>query len=316
MWKGAVTNMGVALLKKWAAGGTMSITGAKGASGYVDEAQLASQADLTNVMQALSITGYSAQGSGIAYRVQVLAASAEYTLRQIGIYGKLDSGSETLIAIYQDAGGMTVPALSVAPDFVFEFTATVQMSNEGSLTVNVDTSALVGRSEMEAYVSAAIASLNFEEYDAHLAARNNPHGVTAEQAGAAKAQHYHGNLTPDGKISGGTASRVVVTKSDGNLGTADAAAVREMVGASPTGHTHEMSSVNGLTGALAGKADAGHSQAAGTITAGTLAGEVKANANAQKTLSRAQVRNISAGTEDLQAGISPLATGEVYLVYE
>ena len=130
MWKGAVTNVGVALLKKWAAGGTMSITGAKGASGFVEEAQLTGQADLTNIMQTLSITGYSAQGSGIAYRVQVLAAGAEYTLRQIGIYGKLDGGSETLIAIYQDAGGMTVPALSVAPDFVFEFTATVQMSNE------------------------------------------------------------------------------------------------------------------------------------------------------------------------------------------
>ncbi len=316
MWKGAVTNVGVALLKKWAAGGTMSITGAKGASGFVEEAQLTGQADLTNIMQTLSITGYSAQGSGIAYRVQVLAASAEYTLRQIGIYGKLDGGSETLIAIYQDEGGMTVPALSVAPDFVFEFTATVQMSNEGSLTVNVDTSALVGRREMEEYVSAAIAALNFSQYDAHIASRDNPHAVTAEQAGAAKTQHYHGNLTPDGKISGGSVSQVVVTKGDGNLGTADAAAVREMVGASPTGHTHEMSAVNGLSDALAGKADASHTQAAGTITAGTLAGEVKANANAQKTLSSAQVRNISAGTADLQAGTSALATGEVYLVYE
>lgn len=68
--------------------------------------------------------------------------------------------------------------------------------------------------------------------------------------------------------------------------------------------------------ALNGKANTSHTQSASTITAGTLAGEVKANANAQATLSNAQVRNISAGTADLQAGTSALATGEVYLVYE
>lgn len=68
--------------------------------------------------------------------------------------------------------------------------------------------------------------------------------------------------------------------------------------------------------ALDGKANTTHNQGANTITAGTLAGEVKANANAQTTLSNAQVRNISAGTVDLQAGMSELTTGEVYVVYE
>ena len=68
--------------------------------------------------------------------------------------------------------------------------------------------------------------------------------------------------------------------------------------------------------ALNGKANTSHTQSASTITAGTLAGEVKANANAQTTLSNAQVRNISVGTADLQAGTSALTTGEVYVVYE
>ena len=68
--------------------------------------------------------------------------------------------------------------------------------------------------------------------------------------------------------------------------------------------------------ALNGKANTSHTQSASTITAGTLAGEVKANGNAEKTLSSAQVRNIHAGTADLQAGTSALTTGEVYVVYE
>ena len=67
---------------------------------------------------------------------------------------------------------------------------------------------------------------------------------------------------------------------------------------------------------FAGKANTSHTQAASTITAGTLAGEVKANATAVATLATAQVRNIYAGTTDLTAGTSVLATGDIYFVYE
>ena len=68
--------------------------------------------------------------------------------------------------------------------------------------------------------------------------------------------------------------------------------------------------------ALAGKADASHTQAAGTITSGTLGGQVQANATAAAALDTAQVRSIRAGTADLTPGESALASGEVYLVYE
>lgn len=68
--------------------------------------------------------------------------------------------------------------------------------------------------------------------------------------------------------------------------------------------------------ALAGKANASHTQSAGTITAGTLGGQVQANATAAASLDVAQVRSIRAGTTDLTPGESALATGEVYLVYE
>lgn len=52
------------------------------------------------------------------------------------------------------------------------------------------------------------------------------------------------------------------------------------------------------------------------VTAGTLAGQVQANADATAIVNVAQLRNISAGMEDLTAGSSALADGEVYLVYE
>lgn len=52
------------------------------------------------------------------------------------------------------------------------------------------------------------------------------------------------------------------------------------------------------------------------VTAGTLAGRVKANEDAMAVVSVAQVRNASAGTTDLTDGTSPLASGEFYVVYE
>lgn len=68
--------------------------------------------------------------------------------------------------------------------------------------------------------------------------------------------------------------------------------------------------------ALDGKAASSHNQAASTITAGTLAGQVLGNASATATLGTAQLRNIKASTTDLTAGTSSLTTGQVYLVYE
>ena len=55
---------------------------------------------------------------------------------------------------------------------------------------------------------------------------------------------------------------------------------------------------------------------ASDITAGTLGGQVVANADAQADLTVSQVRNIYAGTTDLVAGTSELTTGAIYLVYE
>lgn len=65
-----------------------------------------------------------------------------------------------------------------------------------------------------------------------------------------------------------------------------------------------------------GFAPTSHTQAASTITAGTLAGKVQANATAMATLGNAQVRDIYAGTSDMTAGTTSLATGSIYVMYE
>lgn len=84
-------------------------------------------------------------------------------------------------------------------------------------------------------------------------------------------------------------------------------------GKANTSHTHTKSQITDFPTSMTPTA---HNQAASTITAGTLGGQVLANASATATLGTAQVRNIYAGTGDMTAGSSALATGVIYIVYE
>lgn len=63
-------------------------------------------------------------------------------------------------------------------------------------------------------------------------------------------------------------------------------------------------------------ATATHTHSANEITAGTFKESVRANTSGVSLLDISQVRNIKAGTEDLIAGESELATGDIYFVYE
>lgn len=84
-------------------------------------------------------------------------------------------------------------------------------------------------------------------------------------------------------------------------------------GKANTSHTHTKSQITDFPTSMTPTA---HNQAASTITAGTLSGQVLANASATATLGTAQVRNIYAGTGDMTAGSSGLTTGAIYIVYE
>lgn len=84
-------------------------------------------------------------------------------------------------------------------------------------------------------------------------------------------------------------------------------------GKANTSHTHTKSQITDFPTSMTPTA---HNQAASTITAGTLGGQVLANASATATLTTAQVRNITVNNVDLVAGTTPLVTGSIYILYE
>lgn len=199
MWDQAVvTNAGKALLQQWAGGGTLTIDGAKAGAGAVSQFNLINQTAVTQEKQTLSIISAKQVEGGTQFHVQITAPDAGYTAKQIGIYGHLGSGDSTLIALYQDESGITVPSKTEMPDFVYAFYATIQGSNTGTLSVTLDTSALVTQATLNAAVAKA-GDMKKSVYDADndgvVDNAKKLDGKTAAQFAAASHSHAISAIT-------------------------------------------------------------------------------------------------------------------------
>ena len=136
-----ITTAGMAILNQWAGGGTLTIDGAQAGSGTVTAANLPSQTALVNVVQEPPISKYTAGSDKMEFSVQFGPANSQYTMKQVGIWGHIGSGNSTLIAIYQDETGVTIPAQNDIPDFVYTLHAVISIGAANTLTVTVDQSA-------------------------------------------------------------------------------------------------------------------------------------------------------------------------------
>lgn len=230
MWDQAVvTNAGKALLQQWAGGGTLTIDGARAGAGAVSQLNLINQTAVTQEKQTLSIISAKQVEGGTQFHVQITAPDAGYTAKQIGIYGHLDGGDSTLIALYQDESGITVPSKAEMPDFVYAFYATIQVGNTGTLSVTLDTSALVTQATLNAAVAKAgdmKKSVYDTDGDGVVDNAKKLDGKTAAQFAAAQHGHEISDVNGlqaalDGKINttytlGITGNAIVLTPSSGD----------------------------------------------------------------------------------------------------
>lgn len=155
-WIGVETNGGAALLAQWAAGSeTLYVLGATVGSGYVAEANMRTATALQHEEAEASIIETVHIENGIKVRVRVGPAEEDgYTGHEIGIWAKLgQNGTRTLIQLHQDSTiGIEVPSVSVTPEFVFDLICPMVVSNNGSLSVSIDTSVYVSNGQMERHV--------------------------------------------------------------------------------------------------------------------------------------------------------------------
>lgn len=138
-WDGKVTNVGLSLLEQWGTGSqTLHIDKATIGTGTVPSASLIASTTVAGEIGETPITGSSVVTGGIQYQVQVQTQTAAYTLHQIGVWGHLgDSGTATLIAVFQEEDGINIPAEADEPGYALTVYCTVAMSNTGSITINL-----------------------------------------------------------------------------------------------------------------------------------------------------------------------------------
>lgn len=149
-----VTNAGLAIYNQWLGGAALTLTGAKG--GSTVSANPAAATDLVNTKQTLTLLDPEPVDGGQRVRVQVTSVglTSGYILRQVGIWGKIGSGTPVLLMLLQSARGVPVPAEADNPDFVFTLGAFLQAVSSGSFSAVIDPQALVSRETMTAAISA------------------------------------------------------------------------------------------------------------------------------------------------------------------
>lgn len=147
-----VTLAGVEMINKYALTGTaLQAAGAAGGTGTVPTALLLMQTGLASHRQDLPITSIKDVEGGKRFGVQITNKSLEsgYTLNQIGIWMQPADGDPILAAIMQDQAGISIPAFSQNElEFVIDFFVVIPISNESTISLNVDTSALVTQGEL------------------------------------------------------------------------------------------------------------------------------------------------------------------------
>lgn len=149
MWdNAAITNAGAALLAQAVGENTLTISAAAAGTGTATDLQ--SLTSLSAQKQAMSIVGMEKSENNIKIQLQLtsIGNTQAYTLNQIGVWGSI-GGQSALLAVYQNADGILVPSENDMPDFVFTFYANITVDNQTSITVNLDTSALVSSADLE-----------------------------------------------------------------------------------------------------------------------------------------------------------------------
>lgn len=139
--KSSYTKAGAALLSESLSGGALTITRAVSGTGSVDT-DLSAETAVSGDTHELSLMGIeTVTDDGKTARkvsIHVTGAADTYVMHQIGVFGVLNNGTETLLFLMQDEHGIEVPAASTNSEFSFEIAVLLAISAEANLSITVD----------------------------------------------------------------------------------------------------------------------------------------------------------------------------------
>ena len=154
-WESVITDGGLSMLEQIAAGGSvLNLTKVVTGKGTVSSADLHSQTAVSSIEDATTgVLTRKIESDGVRISVRIYSYTEEYTMKQIGIYGKVDNGNETLFALLQNTDGIDILAYANFPDFAFNISLFVESANASSFTATVNTNALVSQGQLNEALS-------------------------------------------------------------------------------------------------------------------------------------------------------------------
>lgn len=193
----------------------------------------------------------------------------------------------------------------------------VGLGNVPNVATNNQTPTYTEASTLTALTSGEKMSVAFgkiakaiSDFISHLTNKNNPHGVTTTQLGAATKTEF------DNLVAGlGESNDLTYTEHEDYV-TGDPPEIDHVVQNAINEVEDKVDDVRNDLGVINEKLTDLEDAIDNVSIDGMLGGKVIANNTAVTALGEKQVRNIYAGTEDLVAGESPLASGDIYIVYE
>lgn len=138
--RSSYTTAGAALLSESISGGALTITRAVSGTGIVDT-DLPEETTVSGDIHELTILAIDtvADNGQTARKVsiQITGADSTYIMHQIGVYGRLDGGSETLLFLMQDERGIEVPAAGTNSEFEIEVSVLLAISDKAQIDITL-----------------------------------------------------------------------------------------------------------------------------------------------------------------------------------
>ena len=161
-WVSAITNDGVAMLNSVAGGSVMTITRLKTGTGTAQT--LTTATDVTDaVADSATNVVRRIEATGVRFITKVFSSPTAYKMKQVGVFGKVDNGTEKLFAILQNTDGVDIPSSGNFPDFVFNMALFLQTDRATSFSVTIDPTAMVSEAEFDATME--LIDAHFEQVD-------------------------------------------------------------------------------------------------------------------------------------------------------
>lgn len=280
----------------------------------------------------------------------------DFKLSEFGIFAKKVGSGEEVLLYYAYLGDSAQPVNAYQTDRVDtkRYLVTIDLAIDPDVQIIYSPDAFVAgqmiadhimdpdaHGGISARVGAVEKALDGKAKKGHAAEHrvSGDDPLTPEDLGASPKDHKHSadditsgtipvarggtgiNSNPEILVNlGGGSAADVFTKNPrpgvyGTLPVANGGTGNTSVDTVPTSESTKMVTSGGVHKALAEKANTSHTHAASGIKAGTFA-ETGVKAKSGTDYGTARVRNIYAGTTDMEAGVTALESGAIYFVYE